>query len=146
MNISEGAVNVITWTANATTAAAGAVGGAAVNGVVGGMQGAAAGVKNGLSRGSHSTPAAALTLAAIGATGLVDWPVLLGVGGTALVIRQLGQRQGGQAAPDAGRPGQLEPRPEGEPTPGRGDEGDRTPARKSAAGSRRSPGKRQPST
>ncbi|MGO4615365.1 hypothetical protein AB4305_12925 [Nocardia sp. 2YAB30] len=138
MNISEGAVDVITWTADATTAAAGAVSGAAVNGVIGGMQGAAAGVKSGLSRGSHSTPAAALTLVAIGAAGLVDWPVLLGVGGTALVVRQLSQRSGRAASDAAGRPGQLE---EGDRAPRQGDEGV-TPARKSAARSRRAPSKR----
>jgi hypothetical protein len=89
MDLLEGGVKAISWTADATTSAAGAVGGAAVNGVLGGMQGVVSGVRNGLSSGSHSTPAAALTLAAIGATGVVDWPVLLGVGGTALVIRKL---------------------------------------------------------
>ncbi|WP_327114653.1 hypothetical protein OHB12_35150 [Nocardia sp. NBC_01730] len=142
MNISEGAADVITWTADATTAAAGAVGGAAVNGVIGGMQGAVAGVKSGLSRGSHSTPAAALTLAAVGAAGLVDWPVLLGVGGAALVVRQLSQRSGRHSAPDAaGGPGQLESHSEGDRAPRRSDEGV-TPARKTAARSRRSPSKR----
>ncbi|WP_454198744.1 hypothetical protein [Nocardia sp. Marseille-Q1738] len=141
MNISEGAVDVITRTADATAAAAGAVGGAAVNGVIGGLQGAASGVKSGLSRGSHSTPAAALTLAAIGAAGLVDWPVLLGVGGTALVIRQLNQRSSKQPTPAAsGRPRQLEPHSESGRTARKGDEGV-TPARKSAAPSRRSPSK-----
>ncbi|WP_063008592.1 hypothetical protein [Nocardia kruczakiae] len=89
MDLLEGGVKAISWTADATTSAAGAVGGAAVNGVLGGMQGVMSGVRSGLSSGSHSTPAAALTLAAIGATGVVDWPVLLGVGGTALVIRKL---------------------------------------------------------
>ncbi|PSR69682.1 hypothetical protein C8258_00935 [Nocardia sp. MDA0666] len=89
MDLLEGGVKAISWTADATTSAAGAVGGAAVNGVLGGMQGVVSGVRSGLSSGSHSTPAAALTLAAIGATGVVDWPVLLGVGGTALVIRKL---------------------------------------------------------
>ncbi|WP_416349153.1 hypothetical protein [Mycobacterium xenopi] len=75
--------------ANATTMAAGAVGGAAVNGVVGAVQGAAAGVQRGLASGSHSTPAAALTLGALGVTGLVEWPLVLAIGGTALVLRQL---------------------------------------------------------
>ncbi|MFF0455734.1 hypothetical protein [Nocardia africana] len=89
MDLLEGGVKAISWTADATTSAAGAVGGAAVNGVLGGMQGVMSGVRSGLSSGSRSTPAAALTLAAIGATGVVDWPVLLGVGGTALVIRRL---------------------------------------------------------
>ncbi|MCW2649909.1 MAG: hypothetical protein JWR32_885 [Mycobacterium sp.] len=92
MNIIGGAVRVFTQTTNAATAAVGALGGAAVNGVIGGVQGTAAGIRNGADRGSHSTPAAALTLAAVGAAGLVEWPVLLAVGGTALVVRQLSQR------------------------------------------------------
>ncbi|HUO39921.1 MAG TPA: hypothetical protein VMU34_19695 [Mycobacterium sp.] len=91
----EGAVRVVANTANAATAAAGAVGGAAVNGVIGGVQGTAQGIRKGLSDGSHSTPAAALTLAALGAAGLVEWPVLLTIGGGMLIIRHLtknGQR------------------------------------------------------
>jgi hypothetical protein len=95
MNIFRGAARVVARSAEAVTAAAGAVGGAAVNGVIGGLQGTANGIKNGVSSGSHSTPAAMLTLGAIGAAGLVEWPVLLGIGGTALVVRQLNQRAGG---------------------------------------------------
>ncbi|WNG93022.1 hypothetical protein [Mycobacterium sp. ITM-2016-00318] len=94
MNIVSGAVRVVTKTADATTAAAGAVGGAAINGVVGGIQGTAAGLRNGLSNGSQSPAAAALTLAAVGTAGLVEWPVVLAVGGTALVVHQLNQRSG----------------------------------------------------
>ena len=78
--------------ADATTAAAGAVGGAAVNGIVGGVTGAAEGIKRGISSGSHSTPAAALALGALGVAGLVEWPVLLAVGGGALLLRRLGQK------------------------------------------------------
>jgi hypothetical protein len=103
MNIVGGAVRVVTETANATTAAAGAVGGAAVNGIVGGVQGAASGIRDGLRSGSHSTPAALLTLGAVGAAGLVEWPVLAAVGGTALLARQLG----GSGTADAER---AEPR------------------------------------
>ena len=95
----QGAVRAITRSAEATTAAAGAVGGAAVNGVIGGMQGTVSGIKNGMSSGSHSTPAAAITLAAVGATGLVEWPILLGIGGTALVLHQLNQRSAGESKP-----------------------------------------------
>ena len=73
----------------------GAVGGAAVTGVIGAVEGTAAGVKNGLRSGSHSTPTAALTLAAIGVTGLVDWPILVAVGGGALAIHELSRRSGG---------------------------------------------------
>jgi hypothetical protein len=75
--------------AEATTEAAGAVGGAAVNGVVGAVTGAAAGIQRGIGSGSHSVPAAALTLGALGVTGLLEWPVVLAIGGGALVLRQL---------------------------------------------------------
>src|ERR1700732_2391068 len=98
MDVIGGAARVITRTADATTAAAGAVGGAAVNGVIGGVQGPVSGIRNGLSSGSHSTPAAALTLGVIGAAGLVDWPLLLGIGGTALAGHAPRRRVGGRAA------------------------------------------------
>ena len=83
--------------AEMTTEAAGAVGGAAVNGVIGGVQGVTTGVQRGIKSGSHSTPAAALTLGAVGAAGLVDWPVVLAVGGAALLLRQLNRRSDGTA-------------------------------------------------
>jgi hypothetical protein len=96
MNAVSAAVNrlgrIVGRAATMTTEAAGAVGGAAVNGVIGGVTGAAAGMQRGLGSGSHSTPAAALTLGALGAAGLVEWPLLLTVGGTALVVKQLSQR------------------------------------------------------
>jgi hypothetical protein len=90
---------MVVRSADAAAAAAGAVGGAAVSGVIGGLQGTVNGVKNGVSSGSHSTPAAVLTLGAIGAAGLVEWPVLLGIGGTALVVRQLNQWTGSTPPP-----------------------------------------------
>jgi hypothetical protein len=86
------AVRGLVKVADTTTAAAGAVGGAVVSGAVGGVQGAAAGVRNGLGDGSRSTAAAALTLGAIGAAGLVEWPLVVAVGGAALVVHQLGRR------------------------------------------------------
>ena len=92
MNILNGAKRVIADTANATTAAAGAISGAAVGAVVGGVRGTATGVRDGVSSGSRSTPAAAMTLAVIGAVGLMEWPVLVGVGGTALLVHHLSQR------------------------------------------------------
>jgi hypothetical protein len=46
-------------------------------------------VQKGIDKGSHSTPAAALTLGAIGVAGLVEWPLLLAVGGGALLLRRL---------------------------------------------------------
>jgi len=85
--------------ATATTAAAGAVGGAAVSGVAGALTGAAAGVQRGIGTGSRSTPAAVLTLGALGATGLVEWPIVLAIGGGALLLRQLNHSHDTPAAP-----------------------------------------------
>lgn len=120
MNVLDTVGRAVTRTADATTAAAGALGGAAVNGVVGGVRGTAAGVKDGLAKGSHSTPAAALTLAAIGAAGLVEWPVVLGIGGALLLVHQLAHRTNG-----------AEPRPVVTALP----------ARKASAPARKSPRK-----
>ena len=96
MSVVGGAVHNVGKTVNraaaASTAAAGAVGGAAVNGLVGGVTGAAEGIKRGISSGSHSTPAAALALGALGVAGLVEWPVLLAVGGGALLLRRLTEK------------------------------------------------------
>jgi hypothetical protein len=85
--------------ATAATMAAGAVGGAAVNGVAGAVTGAAAGVRQGIGSGTHSTPAAVLTLGALGAAGLVEWPVVLVIGGGALLLRQLNHSQAGPDSP-----------------------------------------------
>jgi hypothetical protein len=87
--------------ADASTAAAGAVGGAAVNGIVGGVTGAAEGIKRGVNSGSHSTPAAALALGAIGVAGLVEWPVLLAVGGGALLLHRMNRKPQNAAAAKA---------------------------------------------
>ena len=87
---------LVSRTADASIAAAGAVGGGPVNGVVGGVQGVVGGVRSGLSSGSRSIPAAALTLAAIGAAGLMEWPVLLTVGGTVMAVHYLTHRSRGE--------------------------------------------------
>ncbi|TFV54414.1 hypothetical protein E4P42_25995 [Mycobacterium sp. PS03-16] len=99
MNVVNGAVRAVTRTADATTAAAGAVSGAAINGAVGALRGTAAGVRDGVGKGSHSTAAAALTLGAVGAAGLVEWPILLAVGGSALLVHQLSHRSNGDREP-----------------------------------------------
>src|ERR1700684_1499069 len=78
--------------ASANAAPGGAVGGAAVSGVVAGVTAAAQGIKRGVSEGSHSTPAAALALGALGVAGLVEWPILLAVGGGAVVLHRLGRQ------------------------------------------------------
>lgn len=88
MNIVGGATRVVRKAADTTTAAAGAIGGAAVNGVIGAAQGAVSGVRQGVDKGSRSTPAALLTLGVIGATGLIEWPIVVAVGGTALLVKQ----------------------------------------------------------
>lgn len=95
MDLVDGAVRAIARTADVTTAAAGAVSGAAINGVIGGVQGAAMGLRDGVAKGSHSSAAAALTLGAVGAVGLVEWPLLLTVGGGALALHQLSRRSNG---------------------------------------------------
>ncbi|MBV8346043.1 MAG: hypothetical protein JOZ49_00460 [Mycolicibacterium sp.] len=105
MDVIRDTVRVVSRTADATTAAAGALGGAAVGGVVGGARGVVGGIRRGVSDGSRSTPAAALTLAAIGAVGLVEWPVLLTVGGTVLAVHYLGQRSASDPARATAAPG-----------------------------------------
>ncbi|BDY28426.1 hypothetical protein [Mycolicibacterium mageritense] len=92
MNIVSGVAHAVTRAADATTATAGAIGGATINGVVGGIKGTSAGIRDGLSQGSGSSAAAALTLAAVGAAGLVEWPILLTAGGAALVVHELSSR------------------------------------------------------
>ena len=77
MDIVGGATRFITGTANATTAAAGAVGGAADQRSDRRCGRHGQGIRNGLSSGSNSTATAALTFGAIGAAGLIEWPVLL---------------------------------------------------------------------
>ncbi|WP_460973606.1 hypothetical protein [Prescottella soli] len=106
MSFADGAVRTVSGIAEVTTSSIGALGGAAVGSVVGGVRGAVSGVaggtREGIERGSHSTPAALLTMAAVGAVGLVDWPVILTVGGAALVLRQLHER--------GAQPGHRQPR------------------------------------
>jgi hypothetical protein len=99
MDVFKGTMRAASRAVEASVAAAGAVGGAAVNGVIGGVQGAVTGVQRGLRSGSQSTPAAALTIATVGAAsvaGLVEWPVLLPIGGTALAVHYLTNRSGGE--------------------------------------------------
>jgi hypothetical protein len=103
MDVLRDTLRITSRTADASIAAAGAVGGAAVNGVVGGVQGVIGGVGSGLSSGSRSTPAVALTLAAVGVAGLVEWPVLLPIGGTALAVHYLTHRSAGEREPASTR-------------------------------------------
>jgi len=48
--------------------------------------------RGGAEKGSRSPTAAALTAVALGATGILDWPLLLTVGGTALMVNRLTSR------------------------------------------------------
>ncbi|MBJ7387438.1 MAG: hypothetical protein JHC55_23455, partial [Mycolicibacterium sp.] len=93
MNIIQTATRVVVQAAEATVATAGALSGAAISGVVGGVRGAVNGARDGVRTGSHSGPAAALTIGAVGAAGLIEWPLLVGIGGTAMVLHRLNQRQ-----------------------------------------------------
>ena len=86
----------------AATATLGAVSGAAIGGVVGSIKGAAEGATAGARRGSHSTPAAALTLGAVALTGVVQWPVVAVAGGTALVLNQFKPGKSGAHTPKDG--------------------------------------------
>lgn len=104
VDIVRSVTRAVTESANVTTAVAGALGGAAVNGIIGGVQGTVRGARDGADSGSHSTPAALLAIGAVGATGLVDWPVLLTVGGAALLVRRLSRRDDAEPAPDPAPP------------------------------------------
>jgi len=73
----------------AVTGATAAVTGAAYGAATGAVDGAIRGAGQALGSGPRATPAAALVVAAVGAAGLIEWPVLLLAGGTALVVRQL---------------------------------------------------------
>lgn len=102
MDVVGGAKRGVVRTADAATSTVGALGGAVVTGAIGAVQGAAAGVKNGVKDGGNSSVATVLTLAAIGA--VVEWPLVLGVGGAALLIHKLGHRPApAKRTPSAGR-------------------------------------------
>ncbi len=75
--------------AGAVTGAAAAVTGAAYGAATGAVTGATRGARQALGTSPRAMPAAALGVAAVGAAGLVDWPILLAAGGAALVLRQL---------------------------------------------------------
>ncbi len=75
--------------AGTLTGAAAAVTGAAYGAATGAVTGATRGARQALGTGPRAMPAAALGVAAVGAAGLVDWPILLAAGGAALVLRQL---------------------------------------------------------
>ncbi len=85
--------------AGVTTTLAGAASGAALGGGVGALRGATQGAADGAGRGSRSTPAVVLTVAALGVTGVLDWPLLLAAGAAAYLLQR--NSQGPDTAPTA---------------------------------------------
>ncbi|OBI96789.1 hypothetical protein A5660_00685 [Mycobacterium alsense] len=132
MSVVGGAVRNVGRTVNraatATTSVAGAIGGAAVNGVVGGVKGAAEGIQTGLDSGRKSTAAAALAIGALGVAGIVEWPVLLAVGGGALVLQRLSRQAQQSASPPKAKLTTVPTQPE-------------APAKAQKAPARKAPGK-----
>lgn len=112
MGVVSGARQSVIRTADAATSTAGAVGGAVVNGALGAIEGAVTGVAKGVKRGGNSSVAAALTIVTIGAIGLVEWPIVAGIGGGALLIHKLGHRGDQPGTKDAPQssPRQAPPR------------------------------------
>lgn len=80
------ATSAVGAVAGAATTAAGAVSGAVAGGGLGALSGAVRGVTGGVGQGRRSTPAAMITLAVVGITGIVEWPVLIVAGGAAIVL------------------------------------------------------------
>lgn len=96
----ESLTNAATKAAYFTTDVAGALGGmtvgVVVGGVKGGVNGAVDGVRQGIDKGSESTLTSAATMAVIGATGVIGWPIVAAVGGPALAVRMLRPRPGSE--------------------------------------------------
>jgi len=84
-----GLVNATGDVAAAATTTVGALAGGAVGGVIGAVGGALKGIGKGLGTGAPSTPAALLGVVAVGATGLLDWPVLIAGSAALLILRRL---------------------------------------------------------
>ena len=84
--VSDLALSTVGALAAAAKNTAGAVSGAAVGGSLGAVRGTTQGAAHGAVRARHSTAAAALTVAAVGAAGLIEWPVLLLAAGTAVTL------------------------------------------------------------
>lgn len=89
MGLLSGTLRASQDSAAAVTGAAGAVTGAVTGAAIGGLSGIIRGGTQGLGIGARSTPAAVLALTAVGAAGLVDWPILVAVGGAAIIMRQV---------------------------------------------------------
>ena len=110
MGVVGGVIRTSGNAATVATGAAGAFAGVAVGAALGGAVGIVRGGVRGAGAGAGSAPAAALTMAVVGATGIVDWPVVLVVGGAALALRRL---RGSAAGPE---PRSRRPTPATKPT------------------------------
>ena len=113
------ATSAVGAVAGAATSTAGAVSGGAVGGGLGALSGVARGLTRGAAagatRGRHSTAATVITLTAVGAAGLVDWPILLATGGAAIILdKAINRQSSGPAA--AGGVTASERDPAGRPT------------------------------
>ncbi|WP_068156510.1 hypothetical protein [Rhodococcus phenolicus] len=87
MNVLKGTARLVSGAGETAVATVGAVGGAAVGSVGGSVRGAVEGALGGARYGRRSTPVALATMGAVGAAGLVEWPIVLAAGGTALALR-----------------------------------------------------------
>ncbi len=87
--VSRTTLNAAGAVVGAVTGSAAATGGAVIGAGTGAIRGAATGAVAGADSGSRSTPAVILTVAALGAVGIVDWPLALAAGGTALLVNRL---------------------------------------------------------
>lgn len=98
----ESVTNAVTKAAYFTTDVAGALGGmtagVVVGGVKGGLDGAKNGVRTGMEKGTESPVTSAATMAVLGVSGVVGWPIVAAVGGPALAVRMLRPRPGSDEA------------------------------------------------
>ncbi len=101
----------------AVMGATAAVTGAAYGAATGAVDGAIRGAGQALGSGPRATPAAALAVAAVGAAGLVEWPVLLLASGTALVVRQLRHKPANPTVHTGNPTATLPPAQPGTPIP-----------------------------
>ncbi len=101
----------------AVLGATAAVTGAAYGAATGAVDGAIGGAGQALGSGPRATPAAALVVAAVGAAGLVEWPVLLLASGTALVVRQLRHKPANPTVHTGNPTATLPPAQPGTPIP-----------------------------
>ncbi|HUO39499.1 MAG TPA: hypothetical protein VMU34_17405 [Mycobacterium sp.] len=90
MNVVLLPVRVLVRIGDVMATVGGAAGSAAVHGVVGGAVATVTGIREGLTRSQpRSASQAALTVLGICTVGLLQWPVIMTIGSTGLVVRAL---------------------------------------------------------